>query len=161
MFREVGCTEVSTYIQSGNVVFQARADLARRVPELLREGIRRQFDIDSPVVTRTVVELADVARSNPFLTLRKGEIDPKTLHVAFLLDQPTQEQITALDPDRSPPDEFIVAGREIYLRFPTGLARSKLTNQYFDSRLKTTSTVRGWRTVLKLLELTGGTPQGQ
>jgi len=61
--------------------------------------------------------------------------------------------VAGLDPGRSPPDEFVVRGREIYLRFPGGVARSKLTNAYFDSKLATTSTVRNWRTVLKLLDL--------
>ena len=46
-----------------------------------------------------------------------------------------------------------VRGREVYLRCPQGLGRSKLTNAYFDARLATVSTVRNWRTVLALLEL--------
>ena len=54
------------------------------------------------------------------------------------------------------PDEFAVCGREIYLRLPNGVARTKLTNAYFDSRLATTSTVRNWRTTLKLLALAVG-----
>jgi uncharacterized protein (DUF1697 family) len=53
-----------------------------------------------------------------------------------------------------PPDEFAVRGREIYLRLPNGVARSRLINAYFDSRLETTSTLRNWRTVLTLVELT-------
>ena len=58
--------------------------------------------------------------------------------------------------DRSPGDEFAVLGREIYLHCPNGVARSKLTNSYFDSRLLTISTTRNWRTTLKLLELSTG-----
>ena len=64
--------------------------------------------------------------------------------------------LESLDAHRSPPDRFMVRGREIYLHCPNGLGRTKLTNQYFDSRLSTVSTVRNWRTVLKLLELAGG-----
>jgi uncharacterized protein (DUF1697 family) len=48
-----------------------------------------------------------------------------------------------------------VRGREIYLRLPNGVGRTKLTNQYFDTKLATTSTIRNWRTVLKLVEMTG------
>ena len=75
------------------------------------------------------------------------------LHVVFLADLPDGAHVEALDPNRSPSDEFAVLGREIYLHCPNGLARTKLTNNYFDSRLSTTSTMRNWRTVLKLLEL--------
>jgi len=52
--------------------------------------------------------------------------------------------------------QFAVRGREIYLQCPNGYGRTKLTNGYFDSKLATTSTVRNWRTVVKLLELAGG-----
>jgi len=61
--------------------------------------------------------------------------------------------VSALDPKRSPPDELVVRGRDIYLRLPNGVARSKLTNAYFDATLRTTSTLRNWRTVLQLLEM--------
>jgi uncharacterized protein (DUF1697 family) len=62
--------------------------------------------------------------------------------------------MAALDPARSPGDEFVARGRELYLRLPNGVARSKLTNAYFDRALATTSTIRNWRTVLELLALT-------
>jgi uncharacterized protein (DUF1697 family) len=75
------------------------------------------------------------------------------LHVAFLAATPGPSKIAALDPNRSPPDEFAVHGREIYLRLPNGVARTKLTNAHFDSKLGTTSTLRNWRTVVKLVDL--------
>lgn len=71
----------------------------------------------------------------------------------FLMDLPAAATVAELDPGHSPPDAFLVRGREIYLHCPDGMARTKLTNQYFDSRLGTTSTARNWRTVLKLLDL--------
>jgi len=76
--------------------------------------------------------------------------------MGFLANKPSAARIRELDPARSPPDEFEVRGREIHFRCPNGVARSKLTNQYFDSKLATTSTVRNWTTVLKLIELTEG-----
>jgi uncharacterized protein (DUF1697 family) len=78
------------------------------------------------------------------------------LHVLFLADLPSPLRVKELDPQRCPPDEFVVRSREIYLKLPTGAARTKLTNGYFDSRLATVSTQRNWRTVVKLLELMGG-----
>ena len=109
-----------------------------------------RFGFQVPVVMRTSGELRKVACGNPFL---RAGADAKALHVAFLAAVPVSSKVDALDPDRSPPDEFAVRGREIYLHCPNGLARTKLTNAYFDSALATTSTLRNWRTVLKLLEL--------
>ena len=76
--------------------------------------------------------------------------------VSFLRDLPTPDQVASLDPDRSPPDRFVVVGPDIYLHVLTGAADTKLTNAYFDSRLKTVSTARNWRTVNKLLEMMRG-----
>jgi uncharacterized protein (DUF1697 family) len=61
--------------------------------------------------------------------------------------------VTGLDARRSSPDEFEVAGREIYMKLVNGVSRTKLTNAYFDSKLKTMSTMRNWRTILKLAEM--------
>jgi uncharacterized protein (DUF1697 family) len=149
LFADTGCEDVRTYIQSGNVVFRADAKLAGRVPALVAKDISKGFGFDVPIVLRTAAELAAVVRNNPFLA---AKADPKTLHVAFLADRPSKQCVAALDPHRSPPDEFVVRGSEIYLRCPNGVGQSKLTNQYFDSTLKTTSTVRNWNTVMTLLE---------
>jgi uncharacterized protein (DUF1697 family) len=153
MFAGAGCREVHTYIQSGNVIFQASQDVARRVPSEIAHAIAERFGFQVPLVTRTAAEIAQVAQSNPFL---QDGADPDTLHVAFVAETPSAGKVDSLDKDRSPPDRFAVLGREIYLHCPNGFARTRFTTDYFDRRLGTISTVRNWRTVLKLLELTSG-----
>jgi uncharacterized protein (DUF1697 family) len=63
--------------------------------------------------------------------------------------------VKALDPQRFAPDEFQIVGREIYLHVPNGMARTKLTNAYFDAKLSTICTARNWATAQKLLEMMG------
>ena len=150
LFVDAGCSDVATYIQSGNVVFSADVALSSRISVVIAKAIASRFKLSVPVVMRTADELRDVARRNPFL--RSGA-EPSALHVAFLADEPTPAQIASLDPQRSLPDEFKVLGREIYLHCPNGVARSKLTNAWFDTKLATVSTARNWNTVTKLLEL--------
>jgi len=152
MFAEAGCRDVRTYIQSGNVVFKAGKTLARAVPERVSRSIAETHGFDAPVVTRTAAELREIVRNNPFLT--RGA-DVKALHVVFLRDRPAKAAVASLDPTRSFPDEFALRGRDVYLRCPNGVARTRLTTQYFDSRLQTVSTARNWNTVLKLLEMAG------
>jgi uncharacterized protein (DUF1697 family) len=153
MFAEAGCTDVVTYIQSGNVVFRATEACAARIPAAIAKVVADCLGFRAPVVTRTAGELRGVLRGNPFL---RAGAEAESLHVMFLADRPTPARVAALDSRRSPPDEFEVKGREIYLRLPNGGARTRLTNAYFDSKLATTSTVRNWRTVMKLVEMTGG-----
>ena len=153
LFAEAGCSDVKTYIQSGNVVFRAVPRIVARLAERVSGRIERRLGLRVPVVLRTAQELERVARTNPFLA---AGADPELLHVMFLADEPAKAAVAGLDAKRSPPDEFAVVGREIYLRCPQGMARTKLTNAYFDAKLATISTVRNWRTVTKLIELARG-----
>lgn len=145
-----GCDSVETFIQSGNVVFGATPKVAKSAAKLIEEGIRQRFDLAVPVVVRSVEQLNLAARANPFLNSGGSE---EFCHLMFLADQPDPGLVRQLDPDRSPPDRFIVRGNDIYLYLPNGSARTKLSNAYFDSKLKTVSTGRNWRTVCKLVEL--------
>ena len=150
MFEKAGCAAVKTYIQSGNVVFRAAPELAARIPAVIAKAIEAHSGLRIPVVVRSAKELRRLTESNPFL---ENGADVDKLHVVFLADRPTHAKAALLDPARSPPDEFVVRGGEIYLYCPNGVGRSKLTNVYFDTKLGTVSTGRNWRTVLKLREL--------
>ncbi len=150
IFADLGCVDVTNYIQSGNIIFEAPLSLARRVPELVTKKIQGSFALNVPVVIRSSKELGEVSRSNPFLK-KAGE--HAALHVALLADLPSAKNVSSLDPNRSLPDQFVVRGREIYLSLPNGVAKTKLNNAYFDSKLATVSTLRNWNTVLKLVEL--------
>jgi uncharacterized protein (DUF1697 family) len=153
IFADSGCSGIRTYIQSGNVVFQTGKAEAGRVAEEVSRSLMERFGFDVPVIIRTATELKEISLNNPFLS---EDTDPKTCHVTFLAQKPEPDRLTALNPDRSLPDRFAVKGHEIYLHCPNGYGRTKLTNRYFESTLKTDCTVRNWRTLLKLIEMTGG-----
>lgn len=150
MFVTAGCGDVATYIQSGNVVFSAGAGVTKGLAGRISRGIEGRFGFRIPVVMRTAEELGAVIRENPYL---KAGVPEELLHVYFLADVPAAGEADKLDPLRSAPDAFTVQGREVYLHLPNGMARTKLTNAYFDSKLGTVSTARNWRTVLKLYEM--------
>jgi uncharacterized protein (DUF1697 family) len=147
IFAIAGCTDVATYIQSGNVVFCAEEKLARELGGAVTKQVEKQFGLKVPVVIRSAAELDTVILANPF------ERAEEMLHVLFLADRPGTDLVAGLDPARSSPDEYVVVGRNIYAKLVTGAAKTKLTNVYFDSKLKTVSTMRNWRTVLKLAEM--------
>ena len=150
IFSGTGCRDVGTYIQSGNVVFSASPEVEERIPSLVATRIAERFGIRTTIVLRSSAELRRAAAGNPFL---KAGAAPESLHVAFLADLPHRTRRAALDSRRSPGDSFELRGRELYLHLPNGGARTKLTNAYIDSTLGTTSTLRNWRTVLKLVEM--------
>jgi uncharacterized protein (DUF1697 family) len=150
IFVDAGCKDVCTYIQSGNVVFNAPAKVLKGLSGVIGERVQQRFGYRPAVILRSSEELGKTIAGNPFLLA--GE--PEMLHVYFLAELPEVVAVGVLDPDRSPPDRFHVAGREIYLHLPAGLGKSKLTNGYFDSKLRTVCTARNWATVLRLFEMT-------
>jgi len=145
MFTDAGCENVRTYIQSGNVVFEASRALATKIPAQISDVIAKRFGLTVPVVVRSSGEIQKITENNPL-----PNVDPKRVLVAFLAKKPSAKNVALLDPDRSPPDEFFAQGSNIYLHCPKGFARSKFNTGYFDSKLETISTIRGWPTVLKL-----------
>ncbi len=147
MFGAAGCENVRTYIQSGNVVFRTSPALADGLSARMTAAIAASHGFQIPVVMRTASEFDRIIRGNPFLA---AGADPTKLHVGFLAETPDPARVATLDPDRSPPDAFEVRGNEVYLHFPAGVARSKLTNDYFDRMLGTVCTIRNWRTVCRL-----------
>jgi uncharacterized protein (DUF1697 family) len=149
MFADAGCTDVRTYIQSGNVIFRTPRT-ASGIADKITAAIEKRFGFRVPVILRTSEQLLQTIRGNPFLA---GGVDAKWLHVYFLADPPKAGTIASLDPARSAPDAFHVLGQEIFVHLPNGMARTKLTNAYFDSKLSTTCTARNWATVLKLSEM--------
>lgn len=150
LLERLGCTEVATYIQSGNAVFDCAPSTAKTLPNRLTQAIVEATGFDVPVVLRTAAQWRRVAAEHPF----DGKDD--AVHVAFLRDKPPAAKVTALDPDRSPGDRFEVRGREVFLHCPDGVARSKLTNSWIDRSLDTVSTTRNWRTVQTLDRMARG-----
>jgi uncharacterized protein (DUF1697 family) len=154
LFSDARCRRVETYIQSGNVVFSADATTAAKAVAAICSAIRQQFGFQTQIVLRSRNEMERIEGANPYF---KAGMPLDQLHVSFLADAPAAERVALLDPNRSPPDQFTLSGGEIYLYLPNGGGSTKLTNAYFDSKLKTFSTVRNWRTIQKLLEIMRGT----
>lgn len=145
MLEELGAREVATYIQSGNAVFTATPAIAKKLPLRLSEAIAEQHGFQPEVLLRTQAEVL-AACEHPFEGL---DLDPKFLHVVFLASPPTEDRIAALDPDRSLPEKIEIRGREVYVAFVNGAARSRLVLD----RLGVPWTSRNLRTVRRLAEL--------
>lgn len=150
LFEAAGAVDVQTYIQSGNVLFAASAADAKKVGASVEAGIEAEFGFTSPVILRSASAMRKVYAEHPFA---RDASELKLLMVAFLSRKPTAAARGNLDAPRFAPDRFEVRGAEVFLHYPGGVARSKLTNAYLDRTLAATSTARNWKTVGKLVEL--------
>jgi len=141
----LGFTSVSTYIQSGNVVFTSSKAVT---PKALAAAVAKGFGIDVDVVLRTSAELQRVVKGNPF-----SKADTSKVHVGFMTSKPSAATLKKIDAERFRPEEFAIRGNDLYLHLPNGMGRAKLP-PYLDRQLKIPTTVRNWNTVTKLVQLT-------
>jgi uncharacterized protein (DUF1697 family) len=144
-----GFERVGTYIQSGNIVFEANGD-ETSVTATLRKLLADEHDLKVPVVVRTAKQMDRLADSHPGL---QAGVDPRYLHIVFLDKRVEQADAKGVDPARFDPDTFEVDGREIYVTYPNGSGRSKLTIEVFEKAFGVTATARNLNTVRALITL--------
>lgn len=142
-----GFDDVSTFIQSGNVIFRSRKG-AKAVTTALHDAILEDSGIATRIATRTAAELQAVVAANPFLDRSD---DPTKVSVTFLFDGATPT-LAAVAPDVYAPDEVRVVGREAYLHTPNGMGNTKLVPAV-AKKLGLAGTTRNWRSTIKLAEL--------
>ena len=148
LLEELGCTDVATYIQSGNAVFRHRAGPAS-LSKKIRAAVGEHHDFEPEVLLLTHEELARAANGNPF---SDAETDPKTLHIFFLASVPRRPDLKAIEGLRAVDERCKLSKAVFYLHAPNGIARSKLAARV-DRALGVAATARNWRTVQKILEL--------
>jgi uncharacterized protein (DUF1697 family) len=164
---ELGHADVSTYIQSGNVLFTAAADTGTSdtgtsaLAAGLTRAIADKLGVSSPVVVVSREELAQIVAANPF----PAEPDPRRVHAVVLSEPPWPDLAVKLDAARaksaaaSEADQVLAIGRTLYLHTPAGYGRSVLAEALLrvvsSPKSGATGTARNWATMTKLLELAG------
>jgi uncharacterized protein (DUF1697 family) len=159
----LGHADVSTYIQSGNVLFSAEdgdADTTA-LAAALAKAITAALGVSAPVVVLSSGELATVLAANPF----PAEPDPKRVHAVLLSGAPGADATAKIDEAlarstaKGARDELAIAGRTLYLHTPDGFGNSELAAAVLrivtSPRAGVTGTARNWATMTKLLDLCG------
>ena len=147
----LGFRNVETYVQSGNIVFQALLKNPEAISKRIGETVLRTFGFDTPVIVRTSKEMRNVIGNNPFLK-EKG-IDSSKLHVTFLSETAQKGSEKKLETLATNPDRFYPASHEIYLYCPGGYGRTRLSNNAIEKALSVEATTRNWKTTNALFEM--------
>lgn len=145
-----GFDHVSTYLQSGNVLFDTERTDREELEGELAAAIEERFGFDVPVLLRSPEELAAVLEADP---LPHALAMPSRYHVCFLSGQADAAVLEGIEASRYAPDEFRRGDRCLYLWYPEGAHVSKLTNAFWERHLGLTATSRNWNTVTRLREM--------
>ncbi len=148
-----GFENVQTYIQSGNVVFSAKAYNARKLEHQISTLIEKHYGFDVPVIVMEASQVKEIMTHNPFLPENAENLH--TLYVAFLSDEPVSETIKNIPPEQFLPDRFYIKGKHVFLCYATRYSNSKLDNNFLEKKLKVTATTRNWKTIKALAAMAG------
>jgi uncharacterized protein (DUF1697 family) len=147
---ELGWENVQSYIQSGNLVFTAGAKPASLEAELER-AIEVRFSLSIPVIVRSAGDWQTYIEANPFPEASQSE--PNLATLALSKASPKKGAAEALQ-ERAQDGELVIqVGEALWIHYPNGIGRSKLSPTLLDRLVGSAVTTRNWRTVLKLAEL--------
>ncbi len=150
-FTDLGFSNVKTYIQSGNIVFEAPNESAASLSNKIAQRILRDFGFSVPVLLRTSKEMEEIIRRNPLV--ETPGIDHSKLHVTFLSGTAPKTALEQLQPLAVKPEMIQIIGREIYLYCPNGYGNTKLNNTAVEKKLSLGATTRNWTTTKMLLAM--------
>jgi len=150
IFERFGFSRVSTFIASGNVVFETAARNASVLEERIEKGLVEAFGYEATPFIRNGAELSRIAALNPFPKTSIGAADE--LGIIFLSTPPNAAVRRSLKALPSETDELRVHGREIYWLRHRGAGGEVYSTIPFDKAIDQPFTVRSVRTVRKIAD---------
>ena len=152
LYENSGFEDVSTYIQSGNVIFTSNETSKSSIKSKLENAITQEYGFYVPIYICTHEKMKNIFENSPFIESGDEENGTKVL-VTFLASIPTQVDIDKVMTYIKEPEKLVITKDVVYLYCPNGYGKSNLSNNFLESKLKVVATTRNWKTVKKLCEI--------
>ncbi len=147
---DLGATDVSTYIASGNLLCTPPG-AAKAFGRALEQAIEAEFGFFREAISRTPAEMAKALAAHPFEVLK-----PNWSYVTFLASKPTAAAVDKARTYETGADLWQVIGREMHIRYASGAGRPQMKAAAIGKALGVPGTARNLNTVAKLVELAQG-----
>jgi len=148
---DLGFAGARTLLQSGNVVFEGDPGGGPMLEQRLESEAAKRLGLRTTFFVRTAVEWDALIAANPFPD--EAERDPSHLVVMCLKAAPTRAAVAALQAAVKGPEIVRAGHRHVYITYPAGIGRSRLTAAVTEKALGSAGTARNWNTVEKLADL--------
>lgn len=152
LFEDWGFSDVKTYIQSGNIVFKSEETLVEELVGKIRSGILNAYGFELAVWVGERKDLMRIAGENPYRDVDEAD---RRVYFVFITETPRADLTNSLKSVECENELFSVTNHCIYLYCRNGYGKARCNNAFFESALKVKTTARNFRTVNKLIELTG------
>jgi uncharacterized protein (DUF1697 family) len=148
---ELGLARVKSLLQSGNLVFESERQTGASLERLLEKETAARLEVSADYIVRSVAELEKAVTHNPFP--KEAKKAPNHLVVMFLKTAPAAKDVETLRASIQGPEILGCHGKQLYVVYPDGIGRSKLTGAVIEQKLASRGTARNWNTVQKLLAM--------
>ena len=148
LLTQLGFVGARSLLQSGNLVFRCDAQRAAGLEGLLETEVEKRLGFHADFFIRDAKEWREVVARNPFR--KEAERDPGHLVVMFLKSTASEKDVKAVQAAIAGSEMIRGDGRHLYIVYPDGIGRSRLTNALLEKKLGIRGTARNWNTVLKL-----------
>jgi uncharacterized protein (DUF1697 family) len=144
----LGLADPRTLLQSGNLIFRSAGKKPAELERLLEREAEKRLGVTTDFLVRSERELSAIIADNPFATAARR--DPAHLLVMFLKHEPAADAIAALRKAIVGRESIAAEARQLYIIYPDGIGRSKLTTRLIERKIATRGTGRNWNTLVKL-----------
>lgn len=150
IFKLPGIKNIATYIQSGNVVFDAKGE-KEVMKEKIEKKLLKSLGYEVVVFLKTFDDIRDIIKQAPYT---EKEIEEQALHVIMLSGKPDAEGLKLVQDAIAPLEQIKVRGTEAYFLCPKkGFGNSKMGKVNLEKKLQVRTTARNWATMNKILAL--------
>lgn len=146
LYEDLGFKNVQTYIQSGNVVFEYKEVTISELQQMIFDTIHKHYGFEVPNLILSPIAIETALKKNPFKDIDK-------MYFTFLAETPTKENIEKLYTYSFDEEYYELIGKVVYFHCPNGAGRAKMSNNFFENKLKVMATSRNLNTTKKLLEM--------
>ncbi len=151
LLQENGFINVTTYIQSGNIIFESQLSDIKEIENKISQLIKKEYGFDVPIIVLTLTDLENLIEYNPFAA--EANEEPTKVLISFFRDLPSPKLIDELKSREYETEKFKFEKKYAYLHCMNGYGKAKINNNFLENKLKVIATTRNWKTILKLFEI--------
>ncbi|MCB0697029.1 MAG: DUF1697 domain-containing protein [Chitinophagaceae bacterium] len=151
LFADMGFKNVASYIQSGNVYFEAPKSKNETISKKIEKHLKKELGFEVETMVRTVDELATIADADPYKDIEDD--GNAVVYIGFLSEEPEQDKQKLLCSFNNEVDECTVIGTELYILRYKDRGKARFENKFMEGKLKVVCTTRNRKTLYKLLDL--------
>lgn len=151
LFSDLGFKNVASYIQTGNVFFEAPKSKNETLSKKIEQHLKKELGFEVETMVRTVDELRAIAETDPYKDIEDD--GNAVVYIGFLSEEPTKEKQELLLSFNNEVDECTIVGQQLYILRYKDRGKAKFENKFMEGKLKVVCTTRNRKTLFKLLEL--------